>query len=145
MTEAVAVDANAMVDTNIVIYAMRRARAADPDDLREMLASSSALIRQLSYIRVSAVTVVEVMRGLRPEERARKDVQSIFGRFQVEPVDSSAADLAVKLLEERNKGERVCPRCLCSDTEHACPKCHRTVSSQQKLNDAMIAATAETR
>jgi PIN domain len=110
-----------------------------------MLAASSALVRGLPAIRVSAVTVVEVMRGLRPEEREREDVKILFARFQVEAMDGAAADLAVKLLQKKNANERVCPRCLGSEHEHKCPKCGRLASSQQHLNDAVIAATADSR
>ena len=85
------------------------------------------------------------MRGLRPAERARDDVKAIFARFQVEAFDGSAADVAVKLLEKRNVEEKTCPRCLCSDLEHKCEGCGRTASSQQRVNDAVIVATADTR
>ena len=134
-----------MVDTNVVIYAMRRQRPEDPPDLTEMLAASDALLRGLPAIRVSAVTVVEVMRGLRPEERERDDVKARFARFQVEAIDGAAADLAVKLLRQKNANEKVCPRCVGSERSHKCPACGRVASSQQRVNDALIAATAETR
>src|SRR5579863_6739924 len=134
-----------MVDTNVVIYAMRSARAGDKPAFAEMLTDSKSLLRGLDAIRVSAVTVVEVMRGLRPAERANENVKALFDRFQVEALDGSAADLAVKLLEKRNTNEKICPRCLGSDSEHKCEKCARTASSQQRVNDAMIAATADTR
>jgi ribosomal protein L40E len=63
----------------------------------------------------------------------------------VEAVDGAAADLAVKLLAQRNTNEKVCSRCLGADSGHKCTKCGRSVSAQQRLNDAMIAATADVR
>jgi predicted nucleic acid-binding protein len=134
-----------MVDTNVVIYAMRRPKPSDPQDLKDMLAASDALIRALPSIRVSALTVVEIQRGLRPNERSLESVRALFSRFQVEPADGAAADLAVKLLQQRNANESVCPRCLGTANDHKCARCGRVASSQQRINDALIAATADTR
>lgn len=134
-----------MVDTHVVIYAMRRPKTTDPPDLAEKIAASAALLRGLAGVRIAAVTLVEIMRGLKPEERERDEVRALFARFQVEALDNSAADLAVKLLDKRRTREKVCPRCLSSELEHECPACGRIASSQQRLNDALIAATADTR
>lgn len=68
-----------MVDTNVVIYAMRKAKTDDKPDLRTMITMSTDLLKRLDRIRISAITHVEVMRALRPAEKAvcwRADGQS---------------------------------------------------------------------
>jgi predicted nucleic acid-binding protein len=133
-----------MVDTNVVIYAMRTAKTSDKPDLRTMLTMSTDLLRRLDTIRISAITHVEVMRALRPSERANHAVQALFRRLYVMPVTGAAAERAVELLAQRNANEKVCPRCLSAEKDHPCPKCNRVVASHQRVSDAMIAATADT-
>jgi hypothetical protein len=98
----------------------------------------------LDKIGISAITQIEVMRALRPAERASPSVQGLFHRLQIMPVTAAAADRAVELLSQKNMNEKVCPRCLSAENDHPCAKCKRTVSSHQRLADAMIAATADT-
>jgi predicted nucleic acid-binding protein len=64
-----------MVDTNVVIYAMRMHRKDDDDLLVEMTTDSVAALRSLDVLVVSAVTVTEIMRGMRPDELERNEFQ----------------------------------------------------------------------
>ena len=50
-----------MVDTNVVIYAMRGPRAGDKPDFAELLTASQVLIRGLNAIRVSATVRVGLL------------------------------------------------------------------------------------
>jgi predicted nucleic acid-binding protein len=133
-----------MVDTNVVIYAMRKTQTNDRPDLRTMITMSTDLLRRLDKIRISAITHVEVMRALRPAERTNPVVQALFRRLQIMPLTAAAAERAVELLLQKNVNEKVCPRCLSAENDHPCARCNRLVASHQRLADAMIAATADT-
>jgi hypothetical protein len=95
-----------MVDTNVVIYAMRTAKPDDKPDLRAMLTMSTDLLRRLDKISISAITHVEVTRALRPNERENPAVQGLFRRLHIMPVTAAAAERAVELLSHRNANEK---------------------------------------
>lgn len=142
MTEPVT--ANAMVDAHILIYACRHGRAKDnvAPDLQQKYQACAYLLRELPIIRLASVAWLEFQRGLKPlEQDALKNLRS---KIRIDPIDGPVADKADQLLKARST-PKLCPRCLNSEDSHSCGKCGRNVSSQQRLNDALIVATAETK
>jgi len=133
-----------MVDTNVVIYAMRMHRKDDDDLLVEMTTDSVAALRSLDVLVVSAVTVTEIMRGMRPDELERNDIQAVLSSWTVLSLDAPAAAFAAELLSKRGEAEKTCRRCLIAAKDHKCPLCGNAVPASKRINDAMIVATAET-
>jgi predicted nucleic acid-binding protein len=95
-----------MVDTNVLIYAMRKGKTDDKPDLRTMLTVSTDLVRRLDKIGISAITHVEVMRALRPAEKANSSVQALFRRLHIMPFTAAAAERPVELLAQKNMNEK---------------------------------------
>jgi predicted nucleic acid-binding protein len=144
-----------MIDTMVLVYAFkfefnreaqsraqRREQAFAQQSLGPNYEASSLLLRRLSVVRMSAITVVEFCRGMRDDEKAWFD--NVSARFDVIATTGAIAGKAADLLRGRSKTiGKVCPKCLSAPEDHVCTKCNLRVASQQRLNDSVIAATAE--
>lgn len=144
-----------MIDTMVLVYAFRfEHRRANPSraqrrenemaqqELGPQYEASSRLLKRLHVIRMSAITVVEFCRGLRDDEKAWFD--KISERFDVIATDGRIAQKAADLLRGRNKSiGRTCPKYLNAREDHTCTKCGQKTAQQRRINDAIIAATAE--
>lgn len=131
----------AMVDTNVLIFAFRKAKPKDGPDLRMWTDASRELLKQMTVVRVSAVAWMEFVRGLRDEESANGS--ALLAKIRPEAVDGPIVERAVALLRARKLKERLCTRCNNAMSAAPCPGCKRLVSSKQNLNDAIIVAAAE--
>lgn len=131
-----------MVDTQVLIYASLPTRRPSRDPgLQALHQTSLTLLRRLPVVRVSAIAWLEYLRLLKPDER--KTMQPVLDKIVVERVDRRVAEYADELLRHRREKESVCERCLSTVRSAKCPKCGRSYSAQQRLNDALIVATAE--
>lgn len=131
----------AMVDAHVLIYAVRSVRKKDRADLQSKCAASFALLRPLQTIRISAIAWLEVLRGLKPEEQER--FSQLRDHVKIAAVDASTVDRAAALLRARNQAEKLCRKCLSAEKDRSCPACKRLVAAHQRVNDALIAATAD--
>jgi hypothetical protein len=70
----------------------------------------------------------------------------ILEKVVVEKVDVPIVEFANELILKRNGSTEGagCLRCLSTKTSEKCAKCGRVYSAQQRLNDAIIVATAHT-
>ena len=137
-----AVDHPEMVDTQVLIYASLPTRKLTHDPgLLACNESSLSLVRRLPVVRISAIAWLEFLRLLKTDER--KAMEPILQKVVVERVDRRVAEFANELLRHRREKEPVCERCLGTSRSAKCPKCGKVYSAQQRLNDALIVATAE--
>jgi len=129
-----------MVDTQVLSFALVTEAPRDPK-LARMQRDSAALVKSLAEVRVSAVVVLELMRGP-PTVVEKVRGSGILDLLHVEPIDAAISLLAADLLEMARNRKNTCPRCLNIAGATACPKCGQQVSHQQKTHDALIVATA---
>ena len=122
-----------MVDTNVVIYAMRMHRKDDDDLLVEMTTDSVAALRSLDVLVVSAVTVTEIMRGMRPDELERNDIQAVLSSWTVLSLDAPAAAFAAELLSKRGEAEKTCRGDANRCEDHKCPLCGNAVPASKRI------------
>ncbi len=130
-----------MVDTMVLIYGMRTARPKDAPAVLSMMQKSKHLLRQYSPLRVSVISTLEFLRGLKPadEAAARPLLDGLMG----EAVSPAAAQRASDLLSKRVYTKHACHECSNLLVGHPCKKCGKHVASVQRMNDALITATAE--
>jgi len=139
-----AVECGEMVDTQILIYATYTSAKKSKDaEITTRHQTSLELLQRLPAVRVSAVAWFEFLRGLRADER--KKMEPILAKVVVERFDGPIAEVANELLLKRTGSREgpACMRCLSTKNSETCPKCSRTYSAQQRLNDAIIVATAQ--
>ncbi len=129
-----------MVDTQVLSFAIVAETPTDPDTARTQR-DATALVKSLGEIRVSSDVVLELMRGP-PTVVAKVRRSGILDQLYVEPVDAAVSLFAAELLEKARNRKDACPRCFNITGATACPKCGQQVSHQQKMNDALIVATA---
>lgn len=143
-----------MIDTMVLIYAMsdigkrppsraERRQKIDDEKLSLMVEASKKLLKRHPTVIVSAVSVIEFMRRIREHERV--PYESILPHLEVLPVDLPVANKASALLRDRDgdPSVKVCRRCLNSTKDTECVGCKLRISSYQRINDAIVAATAE--
>jgi predicted nucleic acid-binding protein len=136
------VDHPEMVDAQVLIYASLPTRKLTRDaGLLALHQTSLALVRRLPVVRVSAIAWLEFLRLLRTDERTA--METVLQKVVVERMDRRVAEFADELLRHRREKEAVCDRCLGTSRSAKCPKCGKFYSAQQRLNDALIVATAE--
>ncbi|WP_437762203.1 hypothetical protein WME77_29450 [Sorangium sp. So ce764] len=145
----------AMIDTMVLAYAFQaegrnpvskrqqKEHSAGLDGMAAHHAASRLVLSRLATVRISAITVVEFRRGMRENEIAWFDNK--LSGFEVLDISGPVATKASELLRLRvnGKGESSCYKCLGTKEEAVCGKCGLRVSSQRKLNDAIVVATAE--
>lgn len=129
-----------MVDTNVLIYACAHPRN-DPLH-RSLCEKSTILVKQLEIVRLSAITWMEYQRRAKPHEQER--LRSFYTKLRVLSVDARIAQVAIDLIDRRgDKKEKFCSECLSAVAWAPCSACGRNKSAQQRLNDALVVATAE--
>jgi predicted nucleic acid-binding protein len=132
-----------MIDTMVLIYATRGVRPNDPDHRKAMIEASIDLVDHSPVLIVSALTIVEYMRGLRPTDDAKR-VQDILARSTSLAVDGRVAKRAADLLQQRLRAPpSACVECLALMSDKGCATCKRMGSGYQRINDALIVATAD--
>ncbi|HMU41493.1 MAG TPA: PIN domain-containing protein [Pseudomonadota bacterium] len=133
---------SSMVDTHILSYALYLPNGREDAKLAAMIDCSKQLIRISRVVRVSSPTWTEICRFKAPTgERA---VAKLAEKIRVIPLTGAMASRAAELLDKRNKPESVCKKCLNSKAEpYKCVQCSKLISPQQRIADAMIAASAE--
>jgi len=111
-----------------------------PKDLCRMQNASAVLLRNIEAA-ASAVSWAELARLLGPQGRPLLD--RLERSMTVIGLHRGAARLASELLHRLRKSQDICPRCFSALDSASCPGCHRQVSAQQRIADALIVATAE--
>lgn len=129
-----------MVDTQILVYAIRGVRPNDPDHVQALCGDSRTLIKALPRIWVCAFAWTEVLRFSPKEE---EKLAALNGKIRVQHVDRKMAETAARLLRDHHPREKVCARCGASKTIVPCKLCNLVSSAQMRFSDALIAATAE--
>jgi predicted nucleic acid-binding protein len=127
---------SAMVDTMVLSYAFV-AEAPVDDDHKQKKQASQVLLMSMEVVRVSAITWIELCRVVEPES-----LGPLREQILVEAVDAAIAEQAARILNKFRASEDVCRKCLSSTRSGRCA-CGRVVSRHQKVNDALILATAE--
>src|SRR5260221_296738 len=128
-----------LVDTSVVICALRPARKGDSNDVRVLCLSAKRLLAEKDFC-LSSISLLEVLRGLKENEMPA--FQQFAVRGDVRPVTAAVAERAWELLKDRGINQKVCRRCLGARDTSPCAECGANVSRQQRLNDALIVATA---
>jgi predicted nucleic acid-binding protein len=132
----------AMLDANVMVYAA--AELADPvqySDMHRMQLASKRLLSSNADLSISAVAWAEVLRNVTPDRR--KALEPYSSKMVVVPFDAQAAECAAALLDKYRRLEDVCDWCLGVKHGGPCKKCERSLSRQQKVNDAFIIAVAD--
>lgn len=130
-----------MLDTQVLVYAVRKPRKGDSPETVDLTRRSQALVHSQPTITISAITTMEFLRGVRPDER--EAAEALLAKTEAEMVDHRVAEHAHRLMAKRVGSRRVCERCLGAHDEHPCKVCKRLVSNDQRLRDALIIATAD--
>lgn len=125
-----------LADTQVVLYALGGGSKVDAN----MRASARLLIANAPEIHVSSVTMLEMLRGAR-DERTRTAIGAL--PLVVRAFDVRMAAVAAELVAKHNASEKTCDVCGVALNANECRKCKRLISGQQRLADAMIAATAQ--
>lgn len=134
-----------MLDTHILSLALSTSSEGDPVRFREERQACEQLVRSLEGIRMSAIAWVEFLRAInratgQPFSEALGELATLV---RVEAVDPRVSVRAAELLNKHRQREDVCRRCLNVDVVAPCPQCGSVASHQQRLNDAIIVATAD--
>jgi predicted nucleic acid-binding protein len=135
------------VDTHVLVYAIskpvpaKKMKAHEAAKLAQLQTAAKLLFGENDVIAVSAISVLEVMRGLTDDERPA--FEALTTKLRIEAVTGPVAIRADALLRARGQKEKLCRRCLGSTLQTPCTTCQANVSRQQRLNDALILATAD--
>ena len=130
-----------MVDTNVLVYATRRPRAKDAPEVADLTRRAKHLIAKLDPIRISSISMLEFLRGLRADEQEAG--AELLSRTEAEAVDAVIATRANELLTRRVSSLPACALCFNAKTAATCKGCKRLVGAEQRLRDALIVATAD--
>lgn len=145
-----------MLDTMIVSYAIRSAlnRRPAPCAPEEAKRYSDSHFFVFDYVDqkarpgepslyISSVTWFELVRAFDDEEHDA--LRPVLSRLRILAFDTKAADRAAELYRASRERLNLCRRCFGTQrTEEPCPQCSRPRSRQQRMNDIMIAAHADT-
>ena len=133
---------SSMVDTHILSYALCTPTGREDAKLRTMIDCSKRIIRNTKVVRVSSPTWTEICRFKSPS--GDRMITKLSSKIRVITFNGAMASRAAELLADRNRPETVCKRCLNSKAApNECTQCAKLISPQQRVTDAMIAATAE--
>jgi predicted nucleic acid-binding protein len=128
-----------MVDTQVLCYAVADpAGAGAGTPLAEMCLASKVRLARMDVVRISAVVWFEICRM--PAMRAA--LAPFESRFFVDPFDGRVAEVAAALVEKCRNAENRCPECWAAKDAQPCKRCGANLSRQQRINDALIVATA---
>lgn len=129
-----------MIDTQVLSFALVTEPAPN-DKTKRLQRDCNALVSGFEEIRVSAITVLELLRGP-PQVVAKVRASGILSLLRTEAFDGSIAEDAARILEAARSDTKSCARCLNVTGASPCPGCGQLVSHQQKTHDAIIVATA---
>jgi predicted nucleic acid-binding protein len=130
----------AMLDTNVLVYAMSPPVKDSASDLAAMRRDSRALLFSSGAFCISALTLVEFAPYLRPNERA--EAEKLLQRVDVIGISIEAASLAAKLIEKHSTLPSICRACLGYLKATPCKHCKASISKAQGFNDFIIIASA---
>jgi predicted nucleic acid-binding protein len=129
-----------MIDTQVLSFALTTEPAVD-DKTKRIQRDCNALVSGFEEIRVSAITVLELLRGP-PQVVAKIRASGILPLLRTEAFDGPIAEEVARILEAARSDIKSCARCLNVTGASPCPACGQLVSHQQKTHDAIIVATA---
>lgn len=129
-----------MVDTNILVYAVRGVVQSDKRAIQQMCRASELLLKRLRRVWVSSVAWSEYL-ALTPEQNIEK-IMSLGKRLQIESLDRGSVELATSLMVKYRPKAKLCNHCGQSQKPLKCPKCGLVGNEQIARNDAYIVATA---
>jgi hypothetical protein len=127
-----------IVDSNVLIYAIRAPRREDTEVHRQMCRDSKSLLMTMDSIGVSAITITEVFPYLTPAELA----EPVFQKLHVFGLGPAASQEASRVIRAKLGSPDTCRSCLGLIEPRACKKCKLSVGRQQALNDIYVYATA---
>jgi predicted nucleic acid-binding protein len=131
-----------MVDTLVLIYGCRRMTGKEDLAHQQMCVTSEDLLKRLDEINISAISWLEFLRGARGKEDPEK-LQAVERKLRVLATDAAIARKANDLLTKREIQQKTCFVCLASALDKPCTKCGKNGSAVQRVNDAILVATAE--
>lgn len=131
-----------LIDTQVFVYAICVPIAGEDEQLAKLKLSAKQVTAANADLVISSITMLEILRGLRDD--AVPAFNALMAKTRVEAVTAATAERANELLRARGPNEVICEKCLGSVQSTPCSKCNRHVSRPQKLNDALILATADT-
>lgn len=130
-----------LFDSMVLIYALRDPDPKENKDLLYRIESSLEAMEKSDIINISAITYVEVGRGVTGQASER--FASLYPRFNILQIDALVAHRALEIMENRRKRETICRRCLGAKDSAICPECQNRRAAPQSLNDIFIVATAD--
>jgi predicted nucleic acid-binding protein len=131
-----------LIDTQVFVYAICVPIVGEDEKLARLKLSAKQITAANADLVISSITMLEILRGLRGE--ALPDFNALMAKTRVEAITAATAERANELLRARGPNEVICEKCLGSVQMLPCSKCNRNISRAQKLNDALILATADT-
>lgn len=130
----------AMVDTNVLVYAVRGVLASDKRETQQMCRASALLLKRLRRIWVSSVAWSEYL-ALTPAQNLTK-LMTLGKRLQIESLDRGSVELATELMVKYRPRAKLCLHCGQSQKAIKCPRCALVGNEILSRNDAYIVATA---
>jgi predicted nucleic acid-binding protein len=97
----------------------------------------------MNEVAISAITWFEFLRGARRGHEDQDKVRALTAKLRILSLDPPMAAKADALMHARELRESICYVCLAGDKDKVCTKCGRKGAAVQRLNDALIVATAE--
>lgn len=131
---------DAMVDTNVLVYAVRGVVSSDKAEIQQMCRASEVLLRQLRRIWISSIAWSEYL-SMTPAQNISK-VMALGKRLQIESLDRGSVELAADLMVKFRPKAKICFHCGQSQKAVKCPKCGLCGNETLSRNDAYIVATA---
>lgn len=124
-----------MFDSDVIIDAIDGICGKKTDDARAGL----ELLRDHERFCISSVTAFELMHTDNARQRAVFDELPFEEHALVKGVTALAAEIA----NHARKSGQLCPKCWAMLPTRECKDCKSQVARQQRINDILIAATAE--
>lgn len=134
-------DNRRMIDTMIMILALRVSSDSKNADLKERRAICLDVIGRLKTVHISSISWFEYQRGRRPEEEAA--LSKWQNKLFIHPVTAPVAEHAAELMRKYRAGGGVCTKCLNSRKSTICKVCGGKRSATARINDALILSTAQ--
>jgi predicted nucleic acid-binding protein len=132
-----------LFDSMVIVYALAdlpQKTNAKKRDISDKIEASKEALRRADRINISAISYVEVGRGITSRDR----YESLYPRLNVLQVDASVAHRALEILNDRRVRQSLCKTCLSAKNSVPCKGCGSQRSAHQRIADAFIVATADT-
>ena len=129
-----------MVDTMVLIQAVKQAVPNEPNNLTAFRQDCKSLLLGMETIGISTITYTEFMPHLRDEER--REYRELLQKLEQFDFGPPAAQIASELIRKHLQKLGVCRKCWNTRTSMPCKTCGAKVSRPVRLNDFYIAATA---